>query len=424
MSEITAVLAREIVDSRGNPALEAEVRLASGVVGVASVPAGRSTGVKEACELRDGDMRRFHGAGLLKAVGIIEERIAPELTGIDGCDQMEIDRMLITLDGTPNKDKLGANSTLAVSLASARAGAEELEIPLYRHLGGFHAHVLPIPMFNLLNGGVHADAGCAFQELMVRPVSAESFVDAMEMGMEIFASLKALLAERHLPTTVGDEGGFLPPFPGNVEKNLEFLLTAADRAGLNPGSDVTLALDCAASGFFVDGRYDYRKFEGADAPVLDAAGQIAFLTKLADEFPLDSIEDGMAENDWDGWRDLTSALEDRCQLVGDDLFCTNLEYLRQGVDTGAANAILLKPNQIGTLTETFDTADFARRCGYLPIVSHRSGETEDTFIADLAVALNAGQIKAGSLSRSERTAKYNRLLRIEEELGHLAVYGL
>ncbi len=424
MSEIKNILAREILDSRGNPTLEVEVSLKSGASGRGSVPSGVSTGSREAVELRDGDKRRFRGMGVRKARNNVEERIFPLLENMEGCDQLAIDRAMILLDGTRDKSKLGANATLAVSIAVARAAAAELDIPLYRHLGGFNAKVLPIPMFNILNGGRHADSGIAIQEFMIRPVGATCFADAAEMGSGVFHALKALLKEKDLSTAVGDEGGFAPRIPGGVRSRLELLVTAIENAGFKPGSDIQLALDCAANEIYQRNMYDYSIFEGKDAPLRNADAQVDFLEELVDDFPIDSIEDGMAENDWNGWKLLTERLGHRCQLVGDDLFVTNVEMLRRGIELGIANAILIKPNQIGTLSETFDAIELARRSGYQPVISHRSGETEDTVIADIAVAANAGQIKAGSLSRIDRIAKYNQLLRIEDQLGDLAIYGL
>lgn len=424
MSEIKNILAREILDSRGNPTLEVEVTLKSGAVGRGSVPSGASTGSREAVELRDGDKRRFRGLGVRKACNHVEERIFPVLENLEGCDQLAVDRAMILLDGTPDKSKLGANSTLAVSIAAARAAAAELDIPLYRHLGGFNAKVLPIPMFNILNGGRHADSGTAIQEFMIRPVGATCFADAMEMGAAVFYCLKELLKEKNLSTAVGDEGGFAPRITGGVRARLELLVKAIENAGCKPGSDIQLALDCAANEIYQRNLYDYSVFEGKDAPIRNSGDQVDFLEELVDDFPIDSIEDAMAENDWNGWKLLTERLGGRCQLVGDDLFVTNVEMIRRGIDLKIANAILIKPNQIGTLSETFDAVELARSSGYQPIISHRSGETEDTVIADIAVAVNAGQIKAGSLSRTDRIAKYNQLLRIEDQLGDLAVYGV
>ena len=424
MSEIKAIMAREILDSRGNPTVEVDVTLHSGAFGRASVPSGASTGSFEARELRDGDKKRFGGLGVLKAVANVEDKIFPALAGQEACDQLAIDRTMIALDGTAYKERLGANAILAVSFAVAKAAAAELDIPLYRHLGGFNAKVLPVPMMNLINGGRHADNHSAFQEYMIRPVGAETFSEAVLMGAEVFRALKSLLRKRGLATAVGDEGGFAPAFAGGTMEILETLTHAVTDAGFAPGKDITLALDCAASEYFRNGVYDYTLFEGAEAPVRDAAAQVEYLRQLVEAFAIDSIEDGMAEADWAGWKVLTDTLGSRCQLVGDDLFVTNADFVRQGVEQGVANAVLIKPNQIGTVTETFDTINYARRCGYQPVVSHRSGETADTIIADIAVAANAGQVKFGSLSRSDRVSKYNQLLRIEDELGDLGSFGL
>ncbi|MBR7156731.1 MAG: phosphopyruvate hydratase [Lentisphaeria bacterium] len=424
MSEIKAIMAREILDSRGNPTVEVDVALASGAFGRASVPSGASTGSREARELRDGDKKRFAGMGVLKAVANVEEKIFPELAGREGCDQLAIDRTMMALDGTVFKERLGANAILAVSFAVAKAAAAELDIPLYRHLGGFNAKVLPVPMMNLINGGRHADNHSAFQEYMIRPVGAGTFSEALLMGSEVFRALKALLRKRGLATTVGDEGGFAPAFAGGTGEILETLTMAVSDAGFTPGREITLALDCAASEYFRNGVYDYRLFEGADAPVRDGAEQSEYLRQLTETFAIDSIEDGMAEDDWEGWKLLTDTLGSRCQLVGDDLFVTNVNFVRQGAERGVGNAVLIKPNQIGTVTESFDAINYARSCGYRPVVSHRSGETADTVIADIAVAANAGQVKFGSLSRSDRVAKYNQLLRIEDELGDLGSFGL
>ena len=362
--------------------------------------------------------------GVRKARSNVEEKIFPLLEGQEGCDQLAVDRAMIALDGTPDKCKLGANAILAVSIAAARAAAAELDIPLYRHLGGFNAKILPVPMFNILNGGRHAAAGVAFQEFMIRPVGATCFADAVEMGCAVFHTLKALLAEKKLSTTVGDEGGFAPVMPGGVRARLDLIMKAIEESGYVPGSDIQLALDCAATEYYQKGIYEYRMLEGDNAPERNSEEQVAFLEELIDDYPIDSIEDGMAENDWNGWKLLTERIGHRCQLVGDDLFVTNTEMLQRGIDLKIANAILIKPNQIGTLTESFDAIEMARRYGYMPVISHRSGETADTVIADIAVAANAGQIKAGSLSRTDRVAKYNQLLRIEDQLGDLALYGL
>ena len=423
MSEIREIYGREILDSRGNPTVEVEVVLESGATGTAAVPSGASTGENEALELRDGDKKRYGGKGVLKAVANVNEKIFPELEGMEALDQIGIDQAMIELDGTPTKEKLGANAILGVSLAVARAAASELDLPLFRYLGGVNGKVMPVPMMNIINGGSHSDAPISFQEFMIRPVGAESFSEALRMGAETFHALKKILKDKGLSTAVGDEGGFAPNFKGGTEEALESILKAVDLAGYKPGKDIKIALDCAASEFFKNGVYDYRKFEGGSAPERDAAAQADYLEKLIRLYPIDSIEDGMAESDWDGWKLLTDRIGDRCQLVGDDLFVTNVKYLAKGIELGAANAILIKVNQIGTLTETLDAIEMAHRAGYRAIVSHRSGETEDTTIADIAVATNAGQIKTGSLSRTDRICKYNQLLRIEEMLGDLARYG-
>ena len=424
MSEIKNILAREILDSRGNPTVEVDVILKSGAWGRGSVPSGISIGSREALELRDGEKKRFHGLGVRKAIANIEERIFPLLENCECCDQLAVDRAIINLDGTPDKSKLGANATLAVSIAAARAAANELDIPLYRHLGGFNAKILPIPMFNIFNGGRHADSGSAIQEYMIRPAGATCFADAVEMSCAVFYNLKLLLKEKNFSVSVGDEGGFAAKVPGGARGIIELLLKAIDNAGCKSGSDIQLALDCASTEIYQRGIYDYSIFEGKDAPSRTMEEQVTFLEELIDDYPIDSIEDGMAENDWNGWKLLTERIGNRCQLVGDDLFVTNVEMIQRGIDLKIGNAVLIKPNQIGTLTETFDAVELARRAGYQVIISHRSGETADTFISDLAVAVNAGQIKSGSLSRTDRVAKYNQLLRIEDQLGDLAVYGL
>lgn len=420
--KITNIHAREILDSRGNPTVEAEVTLECGCKGIASVPSGASTGENEAIELRDGDPKRYFGKGVLKAVSNVNNIIAPELCGFRADEQKAIDRRMRELDGTENKSRLGANAILAVSLAVAKAAAKCNGMPLYRYLGGPDSTVLPVPMMNIINGGSHSDSPVAFQEFMIRPVGAPTFSEALRMGDEVFHSLKAILKERGLSTAVGDEGGFAPTLSG-VEDALDMIMYAIDRAGYLPGKDVTIALDCASSEFYKDGVYDYCIFEGERGKRLDREGQLAYLKNLIDKYPIDSIEDGMSENDWEGWVLLTQEIGDRCQLVGDDLFVTNIHYLSKGIKMGCANAILIKLNQIGTLTETMDAIEMAKRNGYKAIISHRSGETEDTTIADLAVAVNSGQIKTGSLSRAERTAKYNRLLRIEDELRETSTYG-
>lgn len=413
--KIQNIVAREILDSRGMPTVSADVILENGVIGSASVPSGASTGANEALELRDGDPARYFGKGVLKAVYNVNEIIAPELIGKSVLDQSLIDRIMIDLDGTDNKSRLGANAILAVSLAVARAAARSMDLPLYRYLGGTNANILPVPMMNIMNGGSHSDSPIAFQEFMIRPVGASTFKDALRMGAEVFHSLKKVLRDNGLSTAVGDEGGFAPVLNG-TEHALDLIMKAIIKAGYEPGADITLALDCASSEFYKDKKYDYKIFEGEDSKVLDMDQQIAYLKSLIEKYPIDSIEDGMSEDDWLGWELLTAELGDKCQLVGDDLFVTNIEYLSKGIERGAANAILIKLNQIGTLTETLAAISLAQRNGYKAIVSHRSGETEDTFIADLAVATNCGQIKTGSLSRSERIAKYNRLLKIEEEI--------
>lgn len=421
--KINKIHAREILDSRGNPTIEVTVLTDRGVTGTASVPSGASTGEHEAHELRDGVMSRYFGKGVLKAVSNVNDIIAPELIGRSVFEQAAIDRRMIELDGTPEKSILGANAILAVSLAVARAAANCLHTPLYRYLGAPNSNVLPVPMMNIINGGSHSDSPVAFQEFMIRPVGAESFAHGLRMGAEVFHTLKQVLKERGLSTAVGDEGGFAPQLSG-VDEALRLIVRAIEKAGYEPGLDVTIALDCASSEFYMDGYYDYTKFEGKEAMVLNSEGQIEYLKELVRKYPIDSIEDGMSENDWNGWKKLTEELGDKCQLVGDDLFVTNVNFLSQGIRNGCANAILIKLNQIGTLTETMEAIAMAQRHGYKAIVSHRSGETEDTFIADLAVATDCGQIKTGSLSRSERIAKYNRLLKIEEELKGYSVYGL
>lgn len=420
--EIVKITGREILDSRGNPTVEVEVVLDSGFTGRAAVPSGASTGEHEAIELRDGDKNRYCGKGVLKAVQNVNEIIAPALFGMSALEQRAIDQKLIELDGTPTKSNLGANAMLGVSLAVAKAAAAELDIPLYRYIGGTNTYVLPIPMMNIINGGSHSDAPIAFQEFMIRPVGACCFREGLRMGAEVFHALKKVLKARGLSTAVGDEGGFAPALNG-TEDALNSILEAIRAAGYEPGKDVTIALDCASSEFFKEGVYDYTKFEGANGAKRTPEEQVAYLKGLTEQFPIDSIEDGMAENDWEGWRKLTEAIGSKCQLVGDDLFVTNVDFLRKGIAEGCANSILIKVNQIGTLTETLDAIDMAHRHGYTSVTSHRSGETEDTTIADIAVATNSGQIKTGSLSRTDRIAKYNQLLRIEEELGDRAVYG-
>lgn len=421
--KIKNITAREILDSRGTPTVAAEVTLENGVIGTASVPSGASTGENEAIELRDCDKSRYFGKGVLKAVSNVNKIIAPELIGMCVLDQIAIDRKMIELDGTDNKSRLGANAILAVSLAAAKAAAKYLGQPLYRYLGGTNACVMPVPMMNIINGGSHSDSPIAFQEFMIRPVGAKSFAEGLRMGTEVFHALKGVLKKRGLSTAVGDEGGFAPDLDG-TEDALSLIMTAIKEAGYTPGKDVRIALDCASSEFYKNGIYDYTVFEGPQARKLNKEDQIAYLKNLIENYPIDSIEDGMSENDWTGWEFMTEAIGNDCQLVGDDLFVTNVTYLEKGIKTGCANAILIKLNQIGTLTETLEAIEMAKRNGYKAIVSHRSGETEDTTIADLAVATNCGQIKTGSLSRSERTAKYNRLLKIEEELKGQSVYGI
>ena len=423
MSLIIDVQAREILDSRGNPTVEVEVILENGLVGRAAVPSGASTGENEALELRDGDKKRYLGKGVLKAVDNVNTLIADEIVGMDVLDQVGIDQAMIDLDGTKTKSKLGANAILGVSLAAAHAAASYLEMPLYRYIGGVNAKTLPVPMMNIINGGSHSDATIAFQEFMIRPIGAESFREGLRMGAEVFHSLKKILHDKGLSTAVGDEGGFAPAFTGGTEEALESILAAIKSAGYTPGKDVTIALDCASSEFFKDGVYDYTIFEGPNAAKRNSAEQADYLEELITKYPIDSIEDGCDEGDWDGWVGLNAKIGDRCQLVGDDLFVTNVEYLAKGIKLKAANSILIKVNQIGTLTETLNAIEMAHRAGFTSVTSHRSGETEDATIADIAVATNSGQIKTGSLSRSDRMAKYNQLLRIEEELGDAAIYG-
>ena len=418
---ITEVIGREVLDSRGNPTVEVDVILECGAMGRAAVPSGASTGEHEALELRDGDKKRYGGKGVTKAVNNVNTVIADALLGMNVTDQVGIDRVLLELDGTPTKSNLGANALLGVSLACAKAAANALEMPLYRYIGGVNAKVLPVPMMNIINGGSHSDAPIAFQEFMIRPVGAESFREALRMGAEVFHSLKKVLHDRGLSTAVGDEGGFAPALKG-TEDALESNIKAIEAAGYKAGEDVMIGLDCASSEFYEDGVYDYSKFEGATGAKRSSAEQVAYLEELISRYPIDSIEDGMSENDWEGWKLLTERIGDRCQLVGDDLFVTNVQYLKKGIEMGCANSILIKVNQIGTLTETLDAIDMAHRAGYTSVTSHRSGETEDATIADIAVATNSGQIKTGSLSRSDRMAKYNQLLRIEEELGDNAQF--
>lgn len=423
MSRIEKIVAREVLDSRGNPTIEVDVLLESGAFGRAAVPSGASTGENEALELRDGDKGRYLGKGVLNAVKNVNEVIAPALEGISAIEQRFIDKKMIDLDGTKTKSNLGANAILGVSLAVAKAAADYLDLPLYRYIGGTNAYTLPVPMMNIINGGSHSDAPIAFQEFMVRHVGATSFREGLRMGTEVFHALKKVLHDKGLSTAVGDEGGFAPNLAGGTEEALESILTAIRNAGYEPGKDVTIGLDCAASEFFADGIYDYSKFEGPNGKKRNSNEQAAYLEELISKYPIDSIEDGMHENDWDGWKILTDKIGTKCQLVGDDLFVTNVDFLKRGIDTGCANSILIKVNQIGSLTETLDAIEMAHRAGYTSVTSHRSGETEDATIADIAVATNSGQIKTGSASRSDRMAKYNQLLRIEEELGDLAVYG-
>ena len=419
--KIEKITGREILDSRGNPTVEVDILLESGVMGRASVPSGASTGENEALELRDGDKKRYGGKGVLKAVENINTIIAPALKGMSALDQIGIDHAMLALDGTKTKSKLGANAILGVSLAVAKAAANYLDIPLYRYIGGTNTYVMPVPMMNIINGGSHSDAPIAFQEFMIRPVGAASFKEGLRMGAEVFHALKKVLHDRGLSTAVGDEGGFAPNLEG-TEDALNSIIAAINAAGYEPGKDVMIGMDCASSEFYKDGIYDYTKFEGEKGVKRTSDEQVDYLEKLITEYPIDSIEDGMSENDWAGWKKLTDRIGNHCQLVGDDLFVTNVQYLKKGIEMGCANSILIKVNQIGTLTETLDAIDMAHRAGYTSVTSHRSGETEDATIADIAVATNSGQIKTGSLSRSDRMAKYNQLLRIEEELGDNAQF--
>jgi enolase len=419
--EISSIKAIEILDSRGNPTIEVEVTLDCGIVGRAAVPSGASTGENEALELRDGDKSRYLGKGVLKAVANVNDIIAPELIGWPSTDQVGIDKKMLELDGTKTKSKLGANAILGVSLAVAKAAAQYVGLPLYRYIGGTNAVTLPVPMMNIINGGSHSDAPIAFQEFMIRPVGAPSFKEALRMGAEVFHNLKKVLHDRGLSTAVGDEGGFAPALKG-TEDALESILKAIEMAGYKPGTDITIALDCAASEFFKDGIYDYSKFEGPQGAKRNSEQQASYLEELMTKYPIDSIEDGMHENDWAGWKLLTDKIGHKCQLVGDDVFVTNVDYLARGIREGCANSILIKVNQIGTLTETLNAIEMAHRAGFTSVTSHRSGETEDSTIADIAVATNSGQIKTGSMSRSDRMAKYNQLLRIEAELGDIAVF--
>lgn len=420
--KIKSIKGREILDSRGNPTVEVEVKLESGVIGRASVPSGASTGENEALELRDGDKKRYLGKGVLKAVDNVNKIIAPALIGCCAGQQRAIDKKMLALDGTKTKSNLGANAILGVSLAVAKAAANYLNIPLYRYIGGTNTYVLPVPMMNIINGGSHSDAPIAFQEFMIRPVGAPCFREGLRMGAEVFHNLKKVLKGRGLSTAVGDEGGFAPSLNG-TEDAIESIIAAIKAAGYVPGKDVMIGMDCASSEFYKDGVYDYTIFEGSKGKKRTQAEQIDYLEELINKYPIDSIEDGMSENDWDGWKKLTARIGKRCQLVGDDLFVTNTEFLAKGIANDCANSILIKVNQIGSLSETLDAIEMAHRHGYTTVTSHRSGETEDATIADIAVGTNSGQIKTGSLSRSDRMAKYNQLLRIEEELGDLAVYG-
>lgn len=429
--KIENIHAREILDSRGNPTVEVEVTLDNGVMGRASVPSGASTGENEALELRDGDKSRFGGKGVLKAVDNVNKEIAPALKGMDVTNQRALDYKMLALDGTPTKSRLGANAILGVSLAAAHTAAKALGMPLYRYIGGCNTYVMPVPMMNIINGGAHSDAPIAFQEFMIRPIGAKSEHEAVRMGAEVFHQLQKNLKKRGLSTAVGDEGGFAPKLNG-IEDALQSIVDAIKDAGYKPGKDVTIAMDCAASEFAVkkDGKYFYNYKQLSNGMPKDPNGkelsddeQIKFLEELISKYPIDSIEDGLDENDWDGWVKMTKAIGDRCQLVGDDLFVTNTKFLEKGIKLGAGNAILIKVNQIGSLTETLEAIEMAHRHGYNTVTSHRSGETEDTTIADIAVATNSGQIKTGSMSRTDRMAKYNQLMRIEEQLGESAVYG-
>ncbi|MCD0490455.1 phosphopyruvate hydratase [Pedobacter sp. MC2016-14] len=419
MSLIIDVHARQILDSRGNPTIEVDVITENGIQGRAAVPSGASTGMHEAVELRDNDKSVYMGKGVLKAVANVNEKIAPELRGVDVFEQNAIDSIMLKLDGTANKGNLGANAILGVSLAVAKAAAQESRQPLYRYIGGVNANILPIPMMNIVNGGSHSDAPIAFQEFMIMPVGASSFSEALRWGTEVFHNLKAILHDRGLSTAVGDEGGFAPTFEG-TEDAVETIIKAIEKAGYKAGEQIYIAFDCASSEFYKDGKYDYTKFEGEKGAIRTSAEQAEYLAQLSEKYPILSIEDGMDENDWEGWKLLTDRIGDKVQLVGDDLFVTNVTRLQDGIDKKTANSILVKVNQIGSLTETINAVSLAQTNGYTSVMSHRSGETEDTTIADLAVALNCGQIKTGSASRSDRIAKYNQLLRIEEELGAAA----
>ena len=420
--KIKEVKGREILDSRGNPTVEVDVKLESGLVARASVPSGASKGEHEAVELRDGDEKRYGGKGVLRAVSNVNGEIADLVVGMDVRDQVLIDETMVALDGTPNKSNLGANAILGVSLAVAKAAAAHYRVPLYRYLGGVDASVLPVPMMNILNAGAHSSAPIAFQEFMIRPIGTDCFMEGLRMGAEVFHSLKGVLKRIGLSTAVGDEGGFAPQL-GSTEEALDMIVHSIEKAGYLPGRDITIALDCASSEFYRGGMYDYT-WKERQGKTMTSIEQAHYLRYLVEKYPIDSIEDGMAQDDWQGWKILTDMIGDRCQLVGDDLFVTNVGFLKKGIDSGCANSILVKVNQIGTLTEALRAVELAKRNGYSVVVSHRSGETDDTIIADIAVAVNAGQIKTGSASRGERIAKYNRLLRIEEELGIAGRYGL
>ena len=420
--KIEKIIGREVLDSRGNPTVEVDVILESGAFGRASVPSGASTGVNEALELRDGDKGRYMGKGVEKAVANVNGAIAEALVGMSALDQIAIDEKMLEVDGTETKSNLGANAILGVSLAVAKAAADYLGLPLYKYIGGCNSYALPVPMMNIINGGAHSDAPIAFQEFMIRPIGAASFKEGIRMGTEVFHNLKKVLHDRNLSTAVGDDGGFAPALEG-TEDALNVIMQAIEKAGYVPGKDITIGLDCASSEFCKDGIYDYTWKEGEKGAKRNSQEQAEYLKTLVENYPIDSIEDGMAEGDWEGWKILTDLIGDRCQLVGDDLFVTNVKYLQKGIELGCANSILVKVNQIGSLTETLRAVELAQRNGYTAVISHRSGETEDATIADIAVATNAGQIKTGSASRSDRMAKYNQLLRIQEELGANAAYG-
>lgn len=425
--KIEKIIGREVLDSRGNPTVEVDVLLESGAFGRASVPSGASTGENEALELRDGDKARYMGKGVTKAVANVNGPIAEALVGMNALDQIAVDEKMLALDGTETKSNLGANAILGVSLAVAKAAADYLGLPLYKYIGGCNTYALPVPMMNIINGGAHSDAPICFQEFMIRPIGAPSFKEGIRMGTEVFHNLKKVLKERNLSTAVGDEGGFAPKLEG-TEDALNCIIKAIELAGYVPGKDVTIGLDCASSEFYEDGKYHYSHLNNGapkeeNGKTYTSREQAEFLKTLVENYPIDSIEDGMSENDWEGWKILTDLIGDRCQLVGDDLFVTNVKYLQRGINEGCANSILVKVNQIGSLTETLRAVELAQRNGYTAVISHRSGETEDATIADIAVATNAGQIKTGSASRSDRMAKYNQLLRIEEQLGAAAVYG-